>query len=440
MDTALPSLLSPGDPGWDDARTAWNLAVDQRPAAVALPRSAQEMAAAVGVARERGLRIAVQGSGHGAGRVAVDDGVMLIRTRGLSKVRIDAAARRAHLGAGVAWGDVTGLAAEHGLAAASGSAATVCPVGYLTGGGHGWLAGRHGLGANDLLAVELVTADGEILRIDDTADDEVMWALRGGGGGFAAITAVEVGLHEVGDIAGGGLFWPIERAGEVLEAWRSWSGSVPAGVTTIGRLLRFPPIEPVPEPLRGRSFVVVEAVDLEGIDRLGELLGPLFQLGPEMDMIRPMRPTDLWQVHMDPPEPVPSYGGGMLLDPLPAEAVAAVVEAGTEGPGAALLGAEIRRLGGPVARARAEGVVCAVREAAALYCVGIAATPELQAAAEQGVDAVRGALAPWASPRSLPNLAAEADPVATLFPPDDLARLTAVADRLDPDGVFLRRG
>jgi FAD/FMN-containing dehydrogenase len=432
-------LLDPGDAGWDAARAAWNLAVDQRPAAVALPATADELAAAVRLAGERGLRVAVQNTGHAAGRLPIDESTLLLRTGGLDGVAIDPGRRVARVGGGVRWGAVTGAAAEHGLAPASGSSPLVGSVGFLLGGGHGWLASRHGLGANDLLAVEVVTADGEVVRLDDEVDEEAMWALRGGGGGWAAVTAAEVGLHPVGPIAGGSLMYPEERAGEVLEAWREWSAGVPEGVTTIGRVLRFPPVEPVPEPLRGQSFAIVEAVDLDGPERLEGLLAGLRELGPAVDTVRPMAATDLAAVHMDPPEPVPAAGGGLLMGALPADALAAVVAAVTEGPGEALIGAEVRRLGGPVRRARVEGVACASRAEAALFAVGVAASPDMASASRAGVDAVRAAAEPWRAAIGLVNFAAESDPMATIFAPDDLARLGAVADRFDPGGRFVRR-
>jgi FAD/FMN-containing dehydrogenase len=436
---AIEPLIESGDPRWDAARTAWNLAVDQRPGACAVPASADEAAAAVRAAADRGLRIVVQNTGHAAGRIPIDGDALLLRTGGLDGVEVDPAARVARIGGGVQWGAVVAAAAEHGLAPAAGSSPLVGAVGYLTGGGHGWLASRHGLAANDLRAVDVLTADGEVVHLDDEVDGEAMWALRGGGGGWAVVTAAEVGLHPVGGIAGGSLMYPIDRAGEVLEAWREWSADLPEGVTTIGRVLRFPPVEPVPEPLRGGSFAIVEAVDLDGPERLEGLLGGLRELEPAIDTVRPLASTDLGAVHMDPPEPVPALGGGLLLGTLSADGLAAVVAAATEGPGTALIGAEIRRLGGPVARARAEGVACATPAEGALFAVGVAASPELAEATKAGVDAVRSAAAPIAAGHGLANLAAESDPTASIFPPDDLARLTAVADRFDPDGRFARR-
>ena len=437
--TTTASLIEAGDTRWDTARAAWNLAVDQRPGAIATPASAEGVAAAVRAAAERGLRVVVQNTGHAAGRIPIDERALLLRTGGLDRVEIDPGARVARIGGGVQWGAVVTAAAEHGLAPAAGSSPLVGAVGYLLGGGHGWLGSRHGLAANDLLAVEVVTADGATVHLDDEVDAEAMWALRGGGGGWAVVTAAEVGLHPLGGIAGGSLMYPEERAGEVLEAWRAWSANLPEGVTTIGRVLRFPPVEPVPEPLRGRSFAIVEAVDLDGPERLAGLLAALRDLEPAMDTVRPMVGTDLPTVHMDPPEPVPAVGGGMLLGTLPADALAAVVAAVVEGPGEALIGAEVRRLGGPVARARAEGGACATSAEAAVFAVGVAASPDLAAASKAGVDAVRSAAGPWAAGHGLPNLAAESDPMASIFPPDDLARLTAVADRFDPDGRFVRR-
>lgn len=437
--TNAASLIQSGDPGWEAACTAWNLAVQQRPAAVAAPASVEEAAAAVRAAAERGLRVVVQNTGHGAGRVVVDEGTLLLRTGGLGGIAIDPDRRVARIGGGVQMGDVVIAAAEHGLAPAPGSSPSVGALGYLLGGGHSWLSSRTGLAANDLLAVEVVTADGEIVRLDDEVDDEAMWALRGGGGGWVAVTAADVALHPVGELAGGSLMFPVERAGEVLEAWREWSAGVPEGVTTIGRVLRFPPVEPVPEPLRGHAFAIVEAVDLDGPQRLEGLLAGLRELGPAIDTVRPLQSTDLREVHMDPPEPVPAIGGGLLIGTLEADALAAIVAAATEGPGEALIGAEVRRLGGPVARPRAEGVVCAIRAEGALYAVGVAATPDMAAASKAGVDAVREAAGPWAAGQGLVNLSAESDPMASIFPPDDLARLTAVADRFDPDGRFVRR-
>ena len=431
-------VLEPGAAAWDDARRAFNLAVDQQPVAIARPRSAQEVVDAVGLARERGLRVAVQGTGHGAG--ADLSGALLIRTERMRAVSVDPAARRVRAEAGALWGDVSAAAAPHGLAGPAGSSPTVGLVGYLLGGGVGWLSRRHGVACNDIHAVEMVTADGRLRRVDADHDPELFWALRGGGGGLGAITAVEVGLHEVGEVGAGQLFWPMERAGEVLEAWRSWSEDLPEDVSAIGRLLRLPPIPQVPEHLRGRAFALVEVADLRGVAALEPLLVPLRALGPEIDTVAAAPAAALSAIHMDPPAPVPSTGAGMLLSALPAEAVAAFVAAAGADSGSVLISAEMRRLGGAIARApEGCGAVGSLDESIAMYAVAPALVPELTERAAQALDDVTGALAPWGSSRCLTTMAKPDTPADELYPREVLARLRDVASTADPDGLFVSR-
>ena len=160
------------------------------------------------------------------------------------------------------WAEVSEAAAEHGLAALAGSSPDVGVVGYSLGGGISWLARRYGLAANSVTAVELVNADGELVRADADNESELFWALRGGGGSFGVVTALEFQLYPIAEVYAGVLFFPIERGKEVLHAWRNWLEDVPDEVTSVGRFLQFPPIPDIPEPLRGGSFVVVEATSL----------------------------------------------------------------------------------------------------------------------------------------------------------------------------------
>jgi FAD/FMN-containing dehydrogenase len=252
-------VVGPEDRGWDEARRAWNLAVDQHPAAVARPESAEEVVAAVEVARQNGLRVAPQGTGHGAPPRAPLEGSVLLDMSRMNAVEIDPEGRRARLEAGAQWQHVVPPAAEHGLAALSGTAPDVCATGYLLGGGVGWMVRRYGLACNSIRGAEVVTADGRRVRADTDSEPELFWALRGGGGSFGVVTALELELFPVRELYGGVLFWPQERAAEVLEAWHEWSAGVPDEMTSIGRLLNVPPLEEIPEPVRGRSFVMVEA-------------------------------------------------------------------------------------------------------------------------------------------------------------------------------------
>ena len=215
------------------------------------------------------------------------------------------------------WEDVLPRASELGLAALHGSTPDVSVVGYTLGGGVGWYARSHGLSANNVVAIELVTADGELRRVDHEHDPELFWALRGGGGNFGVVTAIEIRLFPIAEVYAGVLFFPWERTSEVLHAWKAWLPSVPDELTSVGRVLQFPPIEEVPAPFRGRSFVLVEAV-FSGSEADGaELLRPLRELGPELDTFAMVPPAAIAELHMDPPNPIPYLGEHQLLDELP---------------------------------------------------------------------------------------------------------------------------
>jgi FAD/FMN-containing dehydrogenase len=324
-DRVAGETVLPGDGGWDAARQAWNLSVDQRPAAVVFPETAEEIAAVVEVAAAHGLRVAPQGTGHSAAPIGPLEGTILLKTSRMRGVEIDAEANRARVRAGALWGEVVPAAAEHGLAALAGSAKDVGVVGYTLGGGIGWLARRHGLACNSVLAVEAVTADGRIVRAGADDEPDLFWALRGGGGSLAIVTALEFALHPVAELYAGALFWPLERAGEVLHTWRELVVAAPDELTSLGRLMQFPPIPEVPEPFRGRAFVLVEAAHCGPEADGAALLQPLRALGPETATLATIPVDGLSELHMDPPQPVPNAGDGMLLSELPAEAVDALV-------------------------------------------------------------------------------------------------------------------
>jgi FAD/FMN-containing dehydrogenase len=352
-DRLAGKIVLPEDSGWDAARQAWNLSVDQRPVAVVLPETAEDVAAVVEVAGAHGVRVAAQGTGHSAGPMGPLEGTVLVKTSRMRGFEIDAEANRARVQAGVLWGDVVPAAAAHGLAALAGSAKDVGVVGYTLGGGIGWLARRYGLACSSVLAVEAVTADGRIVRADADSEPDLFWALRGGGGSFAIVTALEFALYPVAEVYAGALFWPLERAGEVLHAWSELVTVAPDELTSLGRLMQFPPIPEVPEPFRGHAFVIVEAAYCGPEADRAALVQPLRGLGPEMDTLATIPVDGLGELHMDPPQPVPFAGDGMLLSELPADAVDALVGIAGAGSGSPLLSVEVRHLGGALASASA---------------------------------------------------------------------------------------
>lgn len=392
------SIHAPGDPDFDQARQAWNLSVDQRPAAVALPESANDVAKIMRFARDRGLRVAPQGTGHSAGglegRLA---GSILLRTDRMRAVRVDPERRRARIQAGAVWIDVTAPAAEHGLAALAGSSPDVGVVGYSLGGGISWLSRRYGMAANHVTAVDVVTSDGRRLRASAESHPDLFWALRGGGGSFAVVTAIEIELFPIAEVYAGAMFWPQERAREVLQAWREWTlQELPDEIISVGRILNPPPLPEVPEPVRGKRFVVVEAMYLGAEAEGAELIAPLRALEPAMDTFATIPAVALSHLHMDPEHPVPGRGDGMLIGSTSAEMVDAFVDASTGEAGSALLSAELRQLGGAIARPAPEnGATGSLDAAYAMFAVGSAPTPELIAAVEAQVGDVKQALAPY---------------------------------------------
>src|SRR4051812_4270811 len=343
-------VVSPADSGYDEARAAWNLAADQRPAAVAIPENETDIAFAVAYAREAGLRVSVQGTGHNPMPLGDMSGSILIRTHRMRQVDVDPSARRARVQAGAMWSDVTVPAAAHGLAPLSGSSPDVGVVGYSLGGGIGYLGRKHGIATNSVTAIELVTADGEHVRVDASHDPDLFWALRGGGGNFGVVTALEFKLYPVSALYGGWLVWPWEQSHEVISRGVEWPRTTPDEVPSMARIMQLPPFPDIPEIVRGRQIVVVSAAIIGSREDGEWLLGPMRDLKPEIDTFAEMPLAGLSHLHGDPEQPVPAISHTTMLDALPPSAVDTFVEKAGPDAGTALLMAELRQMGGAFAR------------------------------------------------------------------------------------------
>jgi FAD/FMN-containing dehydrogenase len=424
-------LVAADDENWDEARRGWNLAIDQRPVGVAFPESTDDVAAAVRHAAERRLRIAFQGGGHNTGPIPWGDDVFLLRTDRMRDIAVDAVGRRARIGAGVLSDELTAAAAAHGLAFLVGTSPDVGVVGYSLGGGLSWFARKHGLCANSILAADVVTADGRLVRTHACEEPDLFWALRGGGGNFAAVTALELQLFPIAEVFGGALFWPVDRAAEVLDAWRVWIDAVPEECTSLARLLELPPLPVVPENLRGRSFALVELVSLDGDD---ELVAALRALEPEIDTVGRMPVTGLSAINMDPPEPMPYYGEGVHLEAFDRDAIDAVVRAFD---GSSLMHFEVRHLGGALARSSAShGALDAIESPFTTFAFGLAPDAGAFAAVSRDVEALNRALHPWYGGRRYLNLTESACDVRAFFPPRSYDRLRELKRLYDPDCLF----
>ena len=437
---ASPTILSfPGDAGYDDARRAWNLAIDQRPAAVAMPESVDDVVAAVDYARTVGLRVAVQGTGHGA-RHDLLDGTLLINTARMTGVAVDAEARVARVAAGTIWIDVVDAAVEHGLTALHGSAPDVGVVGYSLGGGIGWLARKHGLSASSVLSAEVVTADGEVVRADPETNPDLFWALKGGGGSFGVVTELEIALYPVAEAFAGWLVWPMDRAAEVLGAWAAWTRQVPEEVTSVGRMLQLPPIPEMPPALRGRQVVVVEATYLGDEESGRALLQPLLDLEPEIDTFAVVPARALTDLHQDPPTAVPAVGDGWMLDAFDGSAAEALVDVAAMDGTSPLLSVEVRHLDGALGRPDSNGGVLSHFEAPyVMYSVGVPMGPVTKDAIDAGVGDIRNALQPWLSQGTYFNFADTDVESSSLYPDGVFGRLAEVRAEVDPDGLFRAR-
>ena len=428
----------PGDPGYDDARMPWNVAVDQRPAAVAYPASAAEVAEVVREAAALGLRVAAQGTGHNAGPLGALDDVVLVRTSAMTGVSVDRERLVARAEAGVLWEDVVTAVAEHGLTALHGSSPDVGVAGYSLGGGIGWYARKLGLQTNNLTALEVVTPAGDVVRADATTNAELFWALRGGGGNFGVVTALEFRVFDFATTYAGWLVYDGSRAAEVLRTWSAWSLDAPDEVTTAWRILNVPPIEEMPPPFRGRTIVVIDGAVMGTDEEAAEVLAPLRALGPEMDTFERQPTASLIRLHMDPEGPTPAVSDSLVLDSLPDAAIDALVGAAGPGSGSSLILAELRQLGGALGRPHVgAGALPAVPGQFLFLAVGIAATPEMAARSQADATRAAEAVAPWQTCTYYLNLAEHPVDAAKGYDKASWARLQALRAQVDPSGLMV---
>ena len=431
-------IVLPEHARYDEARRAWNLAVDQRPSAIVFPESAQDVAAAVLFAQEHGQRVAAQGTGHNAGPLGSLEDTILIRTDRMRSVEIDASRRIARAEAGALWMDVLEPAAQHGLAALQGSSPDVGVMGYTLGGGVSFLGRKFGLAANNVEAIELVTADGRLRRVNRQHEPDLFWALRGGGGSFGVVTSIELQLFPVQEVYAGVLWYPISRADEVLQAWHALTASdLPDELTTVGRLLHLPPIDEIPEPVRGKSFVIVEVIHVGEPREADELLAGLRALAPVNDTVASISLPELSHLHMDPEQPVPGMGDGLMLGALDDAAIQSFVEAAGPEARFPLLSVELRHLQGELGRARpGNGALASIDASYAMFAVGMTPVPELAAPTAAQVKVVKQAMAPWAADHMYLNFAETTRRPGEFWSEAAYQRLRRIKAAVDPGDLI----
>ncbi len=430
------TVLVPSSPGWDQARAVFNLDVEQNPAMVAIPSDADDVVTLVRYAANHQMQVVPQRTGHNAGPLESLAGTLLLRTDRLTTVHLDAERRKAVVGAGAKWADVVPLTSQLGLAALHGSTPDVSVVGYSLGGGLGWYARAHGLSANSVVAIQLVTPDGNRRWVSHAHEPDLFWALRGGGGSFGVVTAIEIKLYPVEAVYAGVLFFPLERSAAILKAWVEWTRTVPESVTSVGRMLSFPPTEDVPAALRGRSYAVIEAVFLDDEVAGSRMLEPLRTLGPTMDTFATQPPAGIAELHMDPQHPLPYDTDHLVLSDVTDEAIDNLVAAIGPGSGSELVSVEIRHLGGALSRDHADhGALGRMPGEYLLFGVGATPGSAERRAVHVSLDAMVSSMAHLESGRYYNFSEHPTDP-AIHFPPATYARLQRIQAKVDPHNVI----
>jgi FAD/FMN-containing dehydrogenase len=282
-------VIEAGTPAYDESRLVFNGMFDRRPATILRPAGTADVIRAIGLARLSGAPLAIRGGGHSVAGFSMCDGGIVIDTRGMKGVRVDPKKRTARVQAGLNWGEFDRETQAFGLATTGGRVTTTGVPGFTLGSGSGWLERKHGFAADNLISVDLVTADGEVVTATDDENAELLWGLRGGGGNFGVVTEMEFQLHEVGPIVYGGLaaFDP-GQSHEVISMWRDISDDAPEALGWAVASITAPPAPFVPQEWQGKRVIAIAgqfAGDLEEAERL---MKPLRGLKPIVDLWQPM--------------------------------------------------------------------------------------------------------------------------------------------------------
>ena len=434
-------VIRPGDAGYDDARAVWNAAHDKHPALIIRCAGTADVITAVLFARGQGLPVAVRGGAHSiAGFSTCDDGVV-IDLSPMRAVTVDPARRRAVAQGGATWADFDHETQALGLAVTGGLVSTTGIGGFTLGGGIGWLLRRHGLTCDNLVAADVVTADGRLVHATAEQNTDLFWALRGGGGNFGVVTSLEYTLHPVGPaILGGLLFFPARAARDVLTRWRRLTATVPDDLTSQVNLTTAPPVPFLPQTVHGQPVVVVGAVHCGPPGSAERDIAALRSLAdPILDHLGPV-PYATMQKALDPlwTAGAHNYFTSAMLDDVPDPAVHELLARWSAKP-TPQCEIHLHHAGGALGRTGAADTAFSQRNAAYILNV-IARSPDgtdFEAKAGWAREA-RTALSAYGPGTMYVNFTADArdDKVRASYPPDTYARLVAVKDRYDPANLF----
>ncbi|MFF2050673.1 FAD-binding oxidoreductase [Leifsonia sp. NPDC058194] len=432
------TVLLRGDDGLAAEAACFNPTIRHDPDILVAARDEADVVAAVRFARENDLPLRIQATGHGS-EAPISGGLLLI-TRDLDTLDVDADARRVRIGAGLRWAPVIAAAAEHGLAPVTGSSTSVGAVGYTLGGGLGPLARSHGFTADWVRGFRVVTADGELVTADDTTHSELFWALRGGKGGLGVVTEMTLELVPLATLYGGSVFFEGDAIDDAFRAWVDWSSELADEATTSVAFLRIPDMEGPPPPLRGRSLLNVRFAYPGAAEEGERLFAPMRDAAPVyLDFVAEMPTTAVATIHNDPEEGGPTWIRGHMLDSFDrelAEALLPLIGPGAESP---FLAVEVRQLGGATHRDPADGTAVGGRASSHTFS-SIAADPSTFAeAAPAHAEAIAAVLGDRVSAVTNVNWVTDLnDPVQFegMWPEEIFDRLSTTRAQWDPERVF----
>jgi FAD/FMN-containing dehydrogenase len=330
-------VYEPGDVEYEDTCSLFNAIVERRPRLVARCAAPDDVVAALAFAREQQLDVSVRAGGHSVTGLSLCDDGLVLDVRGMSDVEVDPERRIARVGGGATWAVVDRATQAHGLATTGGRVSTTGVAGLTLGGGSGWLERKHGLACDNLVAAELVTADGRLVRASAVENPDLLWALRGGGGNFGVVTALELRLHPVGpEVYGGLLMYPADRGSELMQRWRDVMRDAPEELSLAFAYIRAPADDPdVPAELRGELTAIVAGMYAGSAADGEQALRPIRELGPApLDAFGPVAYADL-QCSLDDPPGYRNYWTVELLADLPDRAVDLLHAKALEMPGSA---------------------------------------------------------------------------------------------------------
>lgn len=428
------NVIAPDDPGYDDARRVFFTGFDRRPAAIVRVADASDVSRTVDLARETGAELAVRGGGHSRAGFGTSEGGIVLDLSEMNAVEIDPDSRTAWAQTGITAGDYTKAAGEHGLATGLGDTASVGLGGITLGGGIGFLVRKHGLTIDDVLGAEVVTADGELLEVDEDTHPELFWALRGGGGNFGVATRLRFRLHEIDEVVGGMLMLP--ASAEVIVGLVAAAEAAPEELSVIANVTKAPPLPFVPAEQHGKPVVMARMVYAGDAEASERAIAPIRALAtPLADMVRPIRYPEIYEG----PEPRPAIDGGtnVLVDGLAPGAGEVILEH-LETSTAQIPAAQLRVLGGAMARVPDDATAFGYRGARLM--VNVAAmdeSPEEGPEHKAWASSLATALSDGTAAAYVGFLGDEGEQgVRRAYPPATLDRLDQVKRQYDPDDLF----